>query len=134
MVQRPSCWTLGARVPTIDSKTANHTLVLGAVAVAASTVVLPWVGGYGTVLFQVVVLEAWRLLSAVTSDQYADLHHGPLWMIALALNVTLFLVPAAVVWFAMRHRWPKSCATAIIGWCALYLASLFFLFPATDGP
>lgn len=116
------------------NRTPNRVLALCAVVVAASTAVLPSIGGYGTVLFQVVVLGAWRILAAVTSDQYADLHHGPLWVIALVLNLILFLILATAVWLVMRRRWPAACAAAIIAWCGFYLASLFLLFRATDGP
>ena len=112
----------------------NRALLLGAIAVAASTAVLPSIGGYGTVLFQAVVLGAWGILAAVTSGQYADLHHGPLWVIAFLLNVILFLVPAALLWLVTRRRWPMVCAALLIAWCAFYLLSLFLFFPATDGP
>ena len=112
----------------------NRALLLGAVAVAASTAVLPSIGGYGTILFQVVVLGAWGILAAISSGQFADLHHGPLWAIALLLNLVLFLVPATSLWVVTRRKWPIACAALLIAWCMFYLLSLFLFFPATDGP
>jgi hypothetical protein len=102
--------------------------------VGASTALLPWVTGYGTILFQVVVLGAWGAVAAMTSGPYADTHHGPLWLIALLLNVVLFLIPAGIVWLVSRKRWQSFCSGTIALWCCFYLASLFFLFQATDGP
>jgi hypothetical protein len=113
----------------------NRTLVASLGVVAASTIALPWIGGYGTVLFQVVVLYAWALVAkATTSQQFADLHHAPLWCVALILNVALFAIPAVLIWALTRVRWPRASTYLILCWCAFYLASLFILFPATDGP
>lgn len=117
-----------------NSALPDRALLLGAVAVAASTALLPSIGGYGTTLFQVVVLGAWGILAAVTSGQYADVHHGPVWAIALLLNLVLFVVPAVLLWLVSRRRWPVACAALLIAWCLFYLLSLFLLFPATDGP
>ena len=102
--------------------------------VAASTLLLPAVGGYGTILFQIVVLNAWDLVARVTSERYADLHHTPMWGMALLLNLLLFLVPACAYYRLCRRRWPTACAIGLACWCAFYLSALFFLFPATDGP
>jgi len=102
--------------------------------VAAGTAALSWIYGYGTILFQVVMLGAWSILAAVTSGQYADLHHGPVWVIALILNLVLFLVPAVLIWLVTRRRWPKASAVLLIAWSVFYLMSLFVLLPATDGP
>jgi hypothetical protein len=114
--------------------TPDRTFVASLGAVAASSLALPWVGGYGTVLFQVVVFGAWSLLAKMTSQIYADRHHAPLWLLALILNVLLYAVPATAIWAFTRKRWPRFSAYALLGWGAFYLASLFVLFPATDGP
>jgi uncharacterized membrane protein len=103
-------------------------------AVGASTAALPSVTGYGTVLFQLVALGAWSIVAAVTSGAYADTHHPMVWAVALVLNLTLFVIPASGIWLASHKRWPVACAGAILAWCAFYLACLFWLFPATDGP
>lgn len=68
-----------------------------AIVVALSTLILPSVKGYGTVLFQTVVLGAWGILAATTSDQYADPHHAQVWTLALVLNVLMFLIPASLI-------------------------------------
>jgi len=95
---------------------------------------LPWITGYGTVLFQVVVLGAWGIVAAVTSTTFADQHHGPMWFVALILNVTLFLLPALAIFYLSRNRWPRLGAVGLSVWAAFYLLALFVLFPATDGP
>ncbi|MGH9645093.1 MAG: hypothetical protein ACRD3Q_22035, partial [Terriglobales bacterium] len=114
--------------------TPNRTFVVSLSAVAASTVALPWIHGYGTLLFQIVVLGAWELLSKMTSQFYADRHHAPLWMIALVLNALLFAIPSTLIWALTRATWPRLSVYALMGWFIFYLASLFVLFPATDGP
>lgn len=107
---------------------------LGIAMVAASTAAFPWVTGYGTILYQVIVLGAWSIVAAVTSQPYADLHHGPVWSVALLLNVCLFAFPALMVFFVCRRRWPRLSVLGILGWTVFYLMCLFALFPAIDGP
>jgi hypothetical protein len=109
-------------------------LLFTAGAVGASTVFLPSVTGYGTVLFQAVALGAWGIVAALTSGKYADLHHAPVWSAAFILNLILFLIPALIIWIVFRNRSPKACSSALLVWFVFYIASLFFLFPATDGP
>jgi hypothetical protein len=82
----------------------DRSLLLSAAVVAASTLVFPWVGGYGTVLFQVVTLNAWGVLAGLTSGRYADFHHGLLWTLALLVNAFLFLIPALPWRFFTRHH------------------------------
>ena len=112
----------------------GRALAVGIAVVATSTAALPAVTGYGTVLYQNVVLNAWGLVAAVTSSRYADLHHGPVWFVALLLNVGVFLVPALTIFLIGRRRWPKVGSVGLVAWTAFYLVSLFVLFPATDGP
>src|SRR4051812_24841071 len=114
--------------------TPTKVLLAAAGAVGASTAVLPSVTGYGTILFQVVALGAWGLVAAVTSGMYAHTHHPVVWSVAFLLNVILFIVPAGLMWLTSRRRWPIGSSLAILAWCTFYLASLFWLFPATDGP
>jgi hypothetical protein len=102
--------------------------------VTASTLLLPRVTGYGTSLYQLVVLGAWSLLAHLTSETYADSHHPALWTIATAINLALFLIPEAGIWLASRKRLPTICSVATCLWCGFYLLLLFRLFPATDGP
>ena len=116
------------------SLSPNRTLMASLTVVAASTAALPWIYGYGTVLFQVVVLGAWSILARATSQVYADRHHGPMWAIALIVNVLLFAIPATVIWALSRNRWPRFSTYLLLGWAMFYLASLFVLFPATEGP
>jgi|SRR5271165_640561 len=112
----------------------NRTLLVCTAIVAASTFVLPSVSGYGTALFQFVVLGAWGIVAGITSGPYADNHHPQVWTIALVLNVLAFLIPAGLLWLAARRKWPTQGAVAIAIWCILYIGCLFLFFPATDGP
>src|SRR5580704_8520250 len=106
------------------------TVLMGtACAVAVSTAALVNVTGYGTILFQIVVLGAWAILAKLTSATYADTHHPALWIVATATNLTAFLVPEVVIWFSTRKRWPVICSIATCVWCGFYLLCLFWLFP-----
>ena len=102
--------------------------------VIGSTLAVPFVAGYGTNLFQGVVLGAWSIVAALTSDAFANLHKFVVWLVAAALNVALFAVPAAGVVLVTRRRWPVAGTRLLVFWLLFYLASLFILFPATDGP
>jgi hypothetical protein len=118
----------------VPNLTPKRMLLLCAAVVALSTVALPWIQGYGTILFQVVVLVPWGIVAAITSGRYADLHHGPVWVLALCLNVLLFLIPTGLFYLATRRRWPRAFGAGVMIWCLFYLGCLFILFPATDGP
>jgi hypothetical protein len=112
----------------------RFTLLATTLLVALSTAVLPAITGYGTVLFQVVVFGAWVIVAKIASDTFADTHHTLVYSVALVPNVLLFLVPAVAVWLVLRKRNASLCSALIVCWCLFYLASLFVLFPATDGP
>jgi hypothetical protein len=112
----------------------GRVLSAGTALVAASTVALPWITGYGTVLYLNVVLSAWGVVAAAASGKYADLHHGPVWFVAFLLNIGAFLVPGLAIFYSTRRRWPRLSAIGLLAWTAFYLMSLFVLFPATDGP
>jgi len=105
-----------------------------ACTVGASTVALPYVTGYGTILFQFVALGAWAIVASITSGFYADTHNPVVWSFALVLNLILFLIPATGIWLAARKRWPAWCSVVILAWCVFYLVSWFWLFPAASGP
>lgn len=109
-------------------------LLAAACMVGASTVALINASGYGTSLDQIVELGAASIVAAITSDRFADTHHPVVWSVALVWNLILFLIPATGIWLAARKRWPAACSVAILAWCLFYLASLFWLFPAADGP
>src|SRR3954468_9594519 len=99
-------------------------ILLGAACiVGASTAALPSVTGYGTILFQLVALDAWAIVAGMTSGFYSDTHHPVVWSVALVLNVMLFLIPATGIWLAARKRWSAACSVVILGWCGFYLAS-----------
>ena len=102
--------------------------------VSIATLGFPAVSGYGTHLHQLIVLSAWSLLAHVTSQPYADTHHGFLWSIALLLNVITFWSVAVPLWVLNRKRRPFVGVTALMVFAGFYIASLYWLFPATDGP
>ena len=114
--------------------TPKTTLFSTTAIVGLSTALLPSVTGYGTILFQIVVLNAWGIVARNTSGKFADQHHAPVWVVALILNLILYLIPATGIWLGLRNRKSLLCMIAIAGWCLFYLSCLFVLFPATDGP
>jgi hypothetical protein len=101
---------------------------------ALSTVGMPYIEGYGTVLAQVVGLGAWALVAAASSGIFADQHHQFIWPIAASLNVILYSVVATPVYFLLRRRAPKVLLVFLLLWLTFYVACLYVLFPATDGP
>lgn len=115
-------------------KKVDRIFVICAAIVALSTAVLPEVRGYGTVLFQFVVLGAWSIIARLSSGAFADTHHGFLWLVALILNVLGFSIVGVPIWTLLRTRSPKLAAYLVICWVFFYVGMLFFLFPATDGP
>ena len=112
----------------------DRTFLLTSIVVAASTAALPNVRGYGTVTFQMVVFTAWMLLERATSGDYAAQHDGVRWIITTVVNVVAFWALAVPVWIVLRTRSRFVAATALVAVCAFYLAALFWLVPATDGP
>jgi hypothetical protein len=80
------------------------------------------------------MFPAWDIVALATSGQFADTHHAVLWPVVALVNLSLFLIPAAAINLATRKHWPGCCSVATLAWCGFYLASLFWLFPATDGP
>jgi hypothetical protein len=102
--------------------------------VAVSTCALPFVTGYGTALFQLVVLTAWGLVASATSGLFADHHHEVVWPVALLLNLTAYGVPLLLLRFCVKRARSAVRVGTVVAWTAVYLASLFVLFPATDGP
>jgi hypothetical protein len=102
--------------------------------VSASTAGLRYVTGYGTAQFQLVVLGAWSIIAHLSSSKFADQHHGVIWAVALLLNIFCFNVVAVPLWLLTRKRVPKLSAISIVCFTVFYVAMLFVLFPATDGP
>ena len=118
----------------MNTRFADRTFFASSLLVAVSTAGLPYVTGYGTGLFQMVVLGAWSIVAHLSSGMFADQHHGVLWAIAFILNIVCFALIAVPLWLLSRKRVPKLGTFLIICWTVLYVAMLFVLFPATDGP
>lgn len=112
----------------------TKTVVAGTSVVALSTSALPFVTGYGTILSQVLVLGAWSLVASVTSGAFANQHHEAVWPAALLLNLLAYGAPMLPLRFSLKWASPAVRVGGIIVWTAFYLAALFVLFPATDGP
>ena len=103
-------------------------------AVAASTGLLALVSGYGTFLYQVVALASWEVVARATSSRFADQHDGAVWGTAVLINGLLFSVPALLIYALTRRKRRRLGVGLLLLWCLFYLASLFWLFPASDGP
>lgn len=115
-------------------KRPDRIFINSAIAVALSTAAFPYVGGYGTILFQAVVLGAWSLIERLSSGQFADRHNGIVWVVTFLLNMIAFGFIAAPAWALFRNRAPKFASIFVICWTIFYVAMLFVLFPATFGP
>lgn len=114
--------------------TPRNVLVVTTSAVAASTALLPSMSGHRTLLSQAVVLGSWGVVAWLVSSRFADQHDGAVWGIAVLINALLFLVPALVIYSVARRERRRLGVSLILGWGLLYLAALFWLFGATDGP
>jgi len=111
----------------------HRRVLIAAGVIGAASLFLPLVRGYGTILFQFVVLGAWGIVASVSSGTFADQHHEIVWPIAVLVNVVLFLLPVLPVWLIGRRK-PNAASILLLLWCSFYLAALFVLFPAADGP
>jgi hypothetical protein len=109
-------------------------LLTAAAIVALTTATLPYVTGYGTNLFQIIVLGAWSIVAHFSSGLFADRHQIVVWPVALLLNLVVFLVIALPVWAVFRNRAPRVANVATICWLLFYVSMLYFLFPATSSP
>ena len=108
--------------------------LVSAGVIALSAAAFPWVAGYGTVLFQFVAFGGWFLVYKVTSGEFADQHLGLVLLVGSALNVLMFGIIAIPTWLLLRARQGRIGIVTLLLWAFFYLASLFWLFPATDGP
>jgi len=118
----------------MEKKQSITVLIVAMTIVGASTAILPSITGYGTQLFQLVVLGAWGIVAAITSDMFADQHDSIVWTVAFIINVILFTLPAVAIFFTSKSRLPKMTNILTLGWLVFYLNMLFILFPAIDGP
>jgi hypothetical protein len=115
-------------------KRADRAIITSGLVVAASTAGLAAVRGYGTVMFQLVVLGAWSIVARLSSGLFADRHQGIVWLVAVVVNITVFSLIGIPVWLFSRNRLRKWGTLVIVCWTVFYVAMLFILFPATDGP
>lgn len=113
---------------------ADRAIVTSSLVVAVSTACLAAVPGYGTVLFQLVVLGAWSIVARFSSGMFADRHQGIVWGVTLLLNMVGFSLVGLPLWLLSRKRLPKWGTTLIVCWTVFYISMLFILFPATSGP
>lgn len=118
----------------INSQLADRMFLSCSAVVAVSTVGLAYVTGYGTVLDQLVVLGAYAIIARLSSGMFAEHHHGYMWALAFLLNMIGFSVVAVPLWLFSRYRLVKWALFLSICWTAFWVAMLFILFPATDGP
>jgi hypothetical protein len=120
----------------VDSavKRPDRIFITSAIAVALSTATFPYVPGYGTQLFQAVMLGAWSLIARLSSGQFADRHTGIVWVVTFLLNMIGFSSIGAPTWAIFRNRAPNFASILVISWTIFYVAMLFVLFPATTGP
>jgi hypothetical protein len=95
---------------------------------------MPSVTGWGMKQFQLVVFNALFIVGKVTSEEYAESHLLWTWIVSGILDLVLFSVVAIPIWLLTRKRFARVGIALLICWTVFYLATLFVLFPATDGP
>jgi hypothetical protein len=118
----------------MNSPVADKVSMTCAAVVAVSTAAVPYVTGYGTRLFQLVALGAWAIVARLSSQVFADQHHSYLWIVAFLLNMAGFSVMAVPLWLLSRRRLRTWGPFLSVCWTVFWIAMLFKLFPATDGP
>lgn len=115
-------------------KTADRVFLTSGAVVALTIASFPYITGYGTHLFQLVFFGAYSIIWHLSSGSFAEHHSGILHLVALLLNLVGFCFVAIPLWLLSRNRSARFGSFAIVGWTVFYVAMLFFLFPATDGP
>ncbi len=115
-------------------KKPDKMLLTAAAIVTLTTATLPYLGGYGTILYQVIVLGAWSIVAHFSSGLFADRHQSALWAVTFVLNMVVFLAIAIPMWAVFRNRAPRVASVATLCWLLFYVSMLYFLFPATSGP
>jgi hypothetical protein len=116
------------------SRLPTRVFLICLVLVVSGTFAFPYVTGYGTQLFQVIVLGAWSVVARAASGAFADQNHLAVWSLAGFFNVVGFSIPALIPYSIFRRRAPVLISFALISWLIFYMGCLFILFPATDGP
>jgi hypothetical protein len=87
-----------------------------------------------TSLALIVILSGQTLLSIFLSEQFLRLNMWAVLLCAGAINITIFSAITLPFWMGLRKSRGTFCAVLILVALSLYLALLFVLFPATDGP
>ena len=112
-------------------------LGISCAVVALTTAIFPLRCGAGG-RFCLAPSESYRLEHLVAGlrprGKFADLHTSVVWPVAAVLNVLLYSTIAVPVWAVFRKRGARIASLATICWLLFYVAMLFILFPATDGP
>jgi hypothetical protein len=113
-------------------KIVDKVLVASTIGVALTTAAFGHVvnSGPGTILLQFLIIGA-----ALLFVKFVVPHHGLMLPAMLLLNMALFLLPAIPIYAVTRKRVPRLGSLLIVCWSILYVAMLFFLFPApNEGP
>ena len=120
--------------PGMSMSIADKVFFVSSLTVAGSTAGLWLVTGYGTWFLQLVVFGAYALIARLSSNMFAEHHHGTWLAVTFLLNMVSFSVVGVPLWMVARKHFPKSGTLLLICWTAFYVSMLFILFPATDGP
>lgn len=113
----------------VASRLPGRMLIGCLIIIALSTGFLPFVRGYGTQLFQMIVLPAWLI-----SAKYANGNFLVHLLASVSINIVLFSIIALPLYFVFRRLAPRFSSVSLLGWLLFYVGCLFFFFRATDGP
>ena len=116
-----------------NGKKLAKVLLTSAVIIALTTATLPYITGYGTNLFQIIVLGAWGIVAHFSSGLFADRHHGLVWPVALPLNIVAFLAIAVPIWLVFRNRAPRSLPWRLsVSYCSTSACCISYSPPPMD--
>jgi hypothetical protein len=80
------------------------------------SIALPYVRGYGTILFQFVVLDAYAIIWRLSCGPFTEHHQGVLWSVTFFLNMAAFCVVACHYVMLSRTRAEKLGRSLIVCW------------------
>jgi hypothetical protein len=120
--------------PTKDNHGIKRTFIKAVFMVFLATLTLPHISGYGTILYQFLIFRSWGMVKSYTSASFADQHSLIVWLLVGSLTLALFLIPAGIIVLFSRRFFSAYDRAFLMVWTFFFIACLFFLFPATDGP
>ncbi len=87
-----------------------------------------------TSLALVVILTAHSVLTVFLSEHFLQRNMWAVLLGSAAVNAMIFSAVVFPFWMILRKKKKTLCSLLMLTFLLVYIALLFFLFPATDGP